>query len=95
MSDSAPRPGSEEEWEALMHQLRLQPKVQPRPFFYARIQARLLAPAGGPGCWHWLRRPAYAAVLSAMILAISGDNSAAATARISAPGSQPAQQLPH
>jgi hypothetical protein len=96
MSDFIPRPGSEEEWEALMRQLRLQPKAQPRPFFYARVQARLLAPAGATSFWRWLWRPAYAAVLSAMIFAISGDGSGAATgATASFRGSHAAQEIPH
>ena len=69
-------PGSEQEWQELLAQLRRQP--QPRPFFYARVQARLsarhLAPlAGLPG---WLRRPAYAALLGALVLAVSGDGAA-------------------
>lgn len=95
MSDSAPRPGSEEEWKALLHQLRMQPKAQPRPFFYARVQARLLTAASAASPWRWLRRPAYAVVLSAMILAISGDGSVAATERPSSQGNHPAQPLPH
>ena len=78
MSDSPFRPGSDAEWEALLAQLRQQPPAQPRPFFYARVQAHLQAqraaqPAGLPG---WLRRPAYAALLGALVLAVSGDGAA-------------------
>ncbi|RZK21109.1 MAG: hypothetical protein EOO56_11780 [Hymenobacter sp.] len=92
MLTPAPRPGSDEEWKALLHQLRAQPKTQPRPFFYARVQARLLAPVGAGSSWRWLRRPAYAAVLSAMILAISGDGSVATPLHATAfQGSQSAQ----
>jgi len=70
--------GSDAEWQALLGQLRRQPVPPPRPFFYARVQARLTARrqsalAGLPG---WLRRPAYAALLGALILAVSGDGAA-------------------
>ena len=80
MSDSAPRPDTDQEWENLMHQLRTQAPAQPRPFFYSRVQARL-APAANrfwlPG---WLRRPAYAMLLGALVLALSGDDAAFASA---------------
>lgn len=78
MSDSPLPPGSDAEWEALLAQLRQQPPAQPQPFFYTRVQARLqtrrAAPLGRlPG---WLRRPAYAALLGALVLAVSGDGAA-------------------
>ncbi|MGY3089723.1 hypothetical protein ACVWYF_002771 [Hymenobacter sp. UYAg731] len=78
MSDIINRPGSDEEWEALMRQLRNQPVAQPRPFFYARVQARLIANAPGSRQWLpvWLRQPAYAALLGALVLALSGDGPA-------------------
>lgn len=96
MPDSARYSGSDEKWEALMHQLRQQPKATPRPFFYARVQARLLATAGAatPLLPDWLRRPAYALVLGALVLAVSGDGPAA-PADTSPRGSYPAQQVPH
>jgi hypothetical protein len=78
MSDSDFRPGSDAEWAALLRQLREQPKAQPRPFFYARVQARLAArhgPAPG-GLPTWARRPAYAALLALLVLAVSGDGPA-------------------
>ena len=95
MPDSAPYSGSDEEWEALMRQLRQQRKATPRPFFYARVQARLLAPAGAapPLVPQWLRRPAYAVVLGALVLAVSGDGSAA-PAGTSPRSSYPAQPGP-
>jgi len=68
------RPGSDEEWEALLHQLRQQPLVQPRPFFYARVQGRLTAaPRPAAGLLGWVRRPAYVALLGLLGLAMSGD----------------------
>ena len=75
MSDSAPRPVPDEEWDDLVRQLRPQPQSRPRPFFYARVQARLAADAAAksqalPG---WLRRPVYAALLGALVLSLSGD----------------------
>ena len=76
MSDPTFRPGSDEEWQALLHRLRQQPKAQPQPFFYARVQARLLRQAATTaGLPAWLRRPIYAAVLGALVLIVSGDNS--------------------
>lgn len=78
MSDSVPRPGSDEEWQALLGQLRRQPQAQPQPFFYARVHARLSATRAAPRAWlpGWARRPAYAALLGALILAVSGDDAA-------------------
>jgi hypothetical protein len=76
MSDPTVRPASDEEWKDLLHQLRLQ-KTQPRPFFYTRVQARLVA-ARPASSWlaGWLRRPAYVALLGALVLAVSGDGGA-------------------
>lgn len=81
MSDSTARASSDKEWNDLMHRLRQQSKARPQPFFYARVRARLLTPAR-PAYWllpAWLRLPAYAAMLGALVLAVSGDG--AATAR--------------
>lgn len=68
------RPGSDEQWEDLLRQLRTRPPVRPRPFFYARVHVRLAGtrPAETvlPG---WLRRPAYAVLLGALVLTLSGD----------------------
>jgi hypothetical protein len=78
MSDSPLRPGSDAEWEALLAQLRQQPPAQPQPFFYARVQTRLQAQRAAPLARlpGWLRRPAYAALLGALVLAVSGDGAA-------------------
>jgi len=75
MSKPVLRPGSEEEWEALLHQLRQTPPAQPRPFFYARVQARLAAQSPAPKAilLNWVRRPAYVALLGLLGLAMSGD----------------------
>ena len=66
--------GSDQEWQDLLGQLQRQPVPQPRPFFYARVQARLGARRATP--LTWLRRPAYAALLGVLILAVSGDGAA-------------------
>jgi hypothetical protein len=78
MSDAAPRPGADEEWENLLRQWRNQQStVRPRPYFYGRLRARLFqeaaAPRSVPG---WLRWPAYAAALTTLLLALSGDSAA-------------------
>ncbi len=75
MSKPVPRPGSNEEWDALLHQLRQLPPAQPQPFFYARVRARLAAqePTARNGWLGWLRRPAYVALLGLLGLAMSGD----------------------
>jgi hypothetical protein len=89
MSDFNPRPDADPEWEALLRQLRAQPVPPPRPFFYSRVQARLAAEASRPWLPGWVRRPAYAVLLGALVLALSGDDpafsSAAAPASASAP----------
>lgn len=75
MSKPTLRPGSDEEWEALLHQLRQVPPTQPRPFFYTRVRARLAAQeSAARSSWpDWLRRPAYVALLGLLGLAMSGD----------------------
>jgi hypothetical protein len=75
MSDSPLRTPPEEEWENLMRQLRDQPAAQPRPFFYNRVNARLSGRAANPGraLPLWVLRPAYAALLGVIMLALSGD----------------------
>jgi len=76
MTDSDFRPDAE--WAELLHQLRRQSKAQPRPFFYARVHARLVAQQAQATAWlpAWVRRPAYAALLGALVLAVSGDGAA-------------------
>ena len=78
MSDSAARPDADPEWEDLLRRLRTQPPAQPRPFFYSRVQARLAARARPPWLPVWVRRPAYAMLLGALVLALSGDDTALA-----------------
>ena len=67
-------------WEALLQQLRQQGRQPAPPFFYTRVQQRLLAKTqlGALVLPAWLRRPAYAAVLAALVLAVSGDRATAA-----------------
>ena len=74
MSDSATRPDADPEWEALLHQLRTQAPTQPRPYFYGRLQARLAAEDTHTRLPGWLLRPAYALLLGALVLALSGDD---------------------
>ncbi|QKG57253.1 hypothetical protein GKZ68_11870 [Hymenobacter sp. BRD128] len=96
MSDSTSRPGSDEAWEELLRQLRNQSKAQPPPFFYARVQARLAAEPA-PASWlpGWARRPAYAALLGALVLAVSGDGAALRPAKLASQPSQPALLFSH
>ena len=79
MSDSASRPDADPEWEALLRQLRTQPPARPRPFFYGRVQARLAAETTRSWLPGWARRPAYAMLLGALMLALSGDDAALAS----------------
>jgi len=102
MSDSDLRPGSDAEWADLLRQLGQQANVQPRPFFYARVHARLAAKQAQATAWlpAWMRRPAYAALLGALVLAVSGDGPAqrAGTQATDYSGyhlSQPMQLAPH
>jgi hypothetical protein len=90
MSDATHRPGSDEEWQELISQLRRQPKPPLNPFFYARVRARLSAPHSAPRAKlpSWVRRPAYTILLGILILAVSGD---AAALRAAAPASHPSQ----
>ena len=65
--------GPEEEWAELLRQLQRQAPAQPRPFFYARVQARLAArPRAIFWLPNWARRPAYV-LLGGLGLAVSGD----------------------
>lgn len=74
MSDSATRPTADEEWENLLRQWRAQQDSQPRPFFYSRVRARLVAEtsAAHHSLHAWLRWPSYALMLG-VILLLSGD----------------------
>ena len=90
MSDSAARPDADDEWENLLLQLPHQSQGQPRPYFYRRVQARLNAGASRSWLPGWVRRPAYALLLSALVLALSGDDAALAAGAAPAPASAPA-----
>ena len=80
MSDSADHPDADQQWEDLLRQLRTQPAPQPRPYFYTRVQARLATDARTAWLPGWVRRPAYALLLGALVLALSGDGAALASA---------------
>ncbi|WP_426060687.1 hypothetical protein [Hymenobacter sp. B1770] len=96
MANSSVRPDSDPAWDDLLHQLRHQPLARPRPFFYSRVQARLVATAAEdknllPG---WLRRPAYAALLGVLVLSLSGDGSGFRGGGTATGSTRPNQQLP-
>ena len=90
MSDSAARPDADEEWEVLLQQLRHKSPAQPRPYFYHRVQARLTVETRRPWLPGWVRRPAYALLLGALVLALSGDDAALAAGAAPASASTPA-----
>ena len=95
------RPGSDEEWEALLRQLRAQPAAPQRPFFYARVQHRLATrpPSRLAQLLGWVRRPAYVALLSALVLAMSSDGTTlhpmAATSQYNGYSAGQSAPLPH
>ena len=92
MPDLDPRSSADAEWENLLLQWRTQSQAQPRPYFYQRVHARLVAgePAR-PWLPAWLRRPAYAAMLGLLGLALSGDCAALTSTSGAAP--QPAEPV--
>ncbi|OGX86113.1 hypothetical protein BEN47_13505 [Hymenobacter lapidarius] len=97
MSDSAFRPApDEEEWEDLMRQLQDQAQGQPRPFFYNRVSARLSSRPLAPGraVPLWMLRPAYAALLGVIMLALSGDVGALRPAPAANPATAPDSAQP-
>lgn len=97
MPNPTRRPGSDEEWNDLLRQLRQQPPATPQPFFYARVQARLATRLAEEAPWlpGWVRRPAYVALLLAVVLAVHGDGTALRPAVAASQfGSQPHSQRP-
>ena len=90
MSDSAPRPATDQQWDELLRQLRTQPLAQPRPYFYGRVQARLAVEARQPWLPGWMCRPAYVLLLGALVLALSGDDVALAAGATTPTASAPA-----
>ncbi len=96
MRNPTSHPGADQQWQDLLGQLRRQPAPQPRPFFYARVQARLSAQRATPLPWlpGWLRRPAYAALLGMLVLAMSGDGAALRAAPTASHPSQLPQPFP-
>ena len=77
MTNPATRPPADEEWDNLLRQWRNQPQAQPRPFFYSRVRARLVAEAAAERQLlpNWLRWPSYA-VMVLIVLLLSGDGAA-------------------
>ncbi|MGI4834793.1 MAG: hypothetical protein ACRYFK_15160 [Janthinobacterium lividum] len=77
------RPGSDEELDDLLRRLRERPTASPPPFFYGRVRARLARSAQASLFWlpYGLRRPAYAALLGVLILAVSGDGATTTASR--------------
>ena len=90
MPDSAARPDIDQDWEKLLRQLRTQVPAPPRPFFYHRVQARLVPAAHRRGLPGWVRRPAYAMLFGALVLALSGDDVAFASGNARAAAGSPA-----
>lgn len=78
MSDSAPRPSADEQWENLLRHWRTGHDAQPQPFFYNRVRARLdgaVSSGERQPLPTWLRWPSYAALLG-IVLLLSGDGAA-------------------
>ena len=90
MSNPTVRPDADDEWENLLHQLRTQASAPLRPYFYHRVQARLAVETRRPWLPGWVRRPAYALLLGALVLALSGDDAALAAGAAPAPTTAPA-----
>ncbi|MBH8557567.1 hypothetical protein [Hymenobacter negativus] len=89
MPEFANDPEGDAEWEGLLQQLRHQPLAQPRPFFYGRVQARLAAETSRAWLPGWMRRPAYAMLVGALVLVLSGDDKALASGTIPPAASAP------
>ncbi|RSK24508.1 hypothetical protein [Hymenobacter metallilatus] len=68
--DNLPPP--DDAWTDLLRPLREPELPEPRPYFYARLEARMAAEQPPPVAlpW-WLRRPAYAATLGTLVLALN------------------------
>lgn len=79
MPDSTSRPEPDEAWDDLLRELRRQPVAQLRPYFYGRVQARLAAETNRAWLPGWVRRPAYALLLGALVLVLNGDGAALAS----------------
>ncbi|TGD79441.1 hypothetical protein [Hymenobacter wooponensis] len=100
MSNSPLLPDSDQDWSDLMRQLQAGPPARPRSGFYTRVQARLVADtAVAPSWWPmWFHRPAYALLLGALLITLSGDGSALRPAQKvgsceSCPDEQPQREL--
>lgn len=73
MSDPLNLPEDDEAWTSLLRSLRQGPP-EPRPFFFARLQARLATQQPQPPALPtWLRRSVYAFSVAALVLALNAD----------------------
>ena len=64
-------PEDDEAWTARMRTLRPDGPPEPKPFLYTRLQASLAAQASPETLPSWLRRPAYAFSLGALVLVLN------------------------
>jgi len=96
MTDATAGPDADKAFDDLLEQLHRLPKAEPQPFFYARVQGRLAAaalPRQEALVPAWLRRPAYAVLLGALVLGLSSDGTTGrAQTEAGRPGYSP--QLP-
>lgn len=73
MSNQLNLPEDDEAWTTLLRSLP-QDLLEPRPFFFTRLQARLAAqPPPPPALPTWLRRSVYAFSVAALVLALNAD----------------------
>lgn len=76
MSDPSNLPEDDEAWTMLLRSWSEEPP-EPRPFFFARLQARLAARQPQPPVIpRWLRRAVYAFSAAALVLALNADSAA-------------------
>jgi len=73
MSNQLNLPEDDEAWTTLLRSLP-QGSLEPRPFFFTRLQARLAAQQPQPPALPtWLRRSVYAFSLAALVLVLNAD----------------------
>ncbi|QDA60647.1 hypothetical protein [Hymenobacter jejuensis] len=77
MSDQWNLPEDDEAWTTLLRSLP-QGQLEPRPFFFARLQARLATQPPLLALPTWLRRSVYAFSLAALVLALNADTALSA-----------------
>lgn len=67
----APHHPDDEAWTALLRPLREPEAPMPRPFFYARLEARLVAGAWPLALPAWLRHPVSVGLLVLLVLTLN------------------------